>query len=81
MRSLSHAATVAARKAAEEAGRDGNRAARAASFTGISLQEAQQILNVKDLDDMEAIRKVWPLSLHTIVELLYKDTPEMRTLP
>jgi hypothetical protein len=50
--------TMAARRAAEEAGRDGTRAARAASSTGISLQEAQQILNIKNIDDIEAIRKV-----------------------
>jgi len=51
-------ATMAARRAAEEAGRDGTRAARAASFTGMPLQEAQQILNLKDIDDLDAIRKV-----------------------
>lgn len=48
---------MAARRAAEEAGRDGTKAAQAASFTGISLQEAQQILNIKDIDDIEIIRK------------------------
>lgn len=51
-------ATMAARRAAEEAGRDGSKAAQAASFTGISLQEAQQILNIKDIDDIDIIRKV-----------------------
>ena len=51
-------ATMAARRAAEEAGRDGTRAARAASFTGMPLQEAEQILNLKDIDDLDAIRKV-----------------------
>ena len=49
---------MAARRAAEEAGRDGSKAAQAASFTGISLQEAQQILNIKDIDDIDIIRKV-----------------------
>ena len=53
-----YSATMAARRAAEEAGRDGTKAAQAASFTGISLQEAQQILNIKDIDDIEIIRKV-----------------------
>ena len=56
--SLSHVATVAARRAAEAAGRDGNKAAQAVSSTGITLQEAQQILNLKDIDDVENIRKV-----------------------
>lgn len=49
---------MAARRTAEEAGRDGNKAAQAASYTGISLQEAQQILNIKDIDEIDTIRKV-----------------------
>ena len=49
---------MAARRAAEAAGRDGNKAAQAVSSTGITLQEAQQILNLKDIDDVETIRKV-----------------------
>ena len=51
-------ATVAARRAAEEAGRDGPKAAKATSFTGMSIQEAQQILNLKDIKDIPIIRKV-----------------------
>ena len=52
---------MAARKAAEQAGRDGTKAARAVSYTGLSLQEAQQILNLKDIDNIDSIRKVTQL--------------------
>ena len=51
-------ATMAARQAAEEAGRSAPKAAKATNLTGLSLQEAQQILNVKELDNVELIRKV-----------------------
>lgn len=52
-------ATAAARKAATEAGRDANKAAKANTFTGMSLQEAKDILNVSDLKDLETVRKVY----------------------
>ena len=55
---MSLTATVAARRAAEEAGRDGHKAARAASYTGMSLQEAQQILNIRDLENVDSIKQV-----------------------
>ncbi|XP_003388058.1 PREDICTED: mitochondrial import inner membrane translocase subunit tim16-like [Amphimedon queenslandica] len=50
-------ATAAARKAATEAGRDANKAAKASTYTGLSLQEAKSILSVDDLENLEAIRK------------------------
>ena len=49
---------MSAKQAAEEAGRSGTNAAKANSFTGISLQEAKQILNVKDIENIEGVRKV-----------------------
>ena len=49
---------MSARKAAEEAGRSGTQAAKASSFTGMTLDEAKQILNVQDLKDPEFILKV-----------------------
>ena len=52
------AATVSARQAAEDAGRSGIQAAKASNITGMSLSEAKQILNVKDLESMEIIKKV-----------------------
>ena len=48
---------MTARRAAAEAGRGGSKAARAASYTGISLKEAQEILNIKDIDDIEVNMK------------------------
>lgn len=51
-------AAASARRAAEEAGRDGRRAAKASSYTGMSLHEARQILNVRDVSDTEAVKKV-----------------------
>ena len=51
-------ATAAARKAASEAGRDGNKTIKANAFTGLSVQEAKQILNINDLEDLEKIRTV-----------------------
>ncbi|XP_064404872.1 mitochondrial import inner membrane translocase subunit tim16-like [Halichondria panicea] len=50
-------ATVAARQEAEQAGRSGTNAAKASSLTGMSLQEAKQILNVKEVEDIESVRK------------------------
>ena len=51
-------ATAAARRSAAEAGRDGAKTVKADTFTGMSLQEAKQVLDVQDLDDLEQIRKV-----------------------
>ena len=51
-------ATAAARKAASEAGRDVNKTVKANAFTGLSVQEAKQILNINDLEDLEKIRTV-----------------------
>ena len=51
-------ATAAARKATSEAGQDVNKTVKANAFTGLSVQEAKQILNVNDLEDLEKIRKV-----------------------
>ena len=50
---------MSARATAEEAGRSGSQAAKASSFTGISLDEAKQILDVRDLNDIPSILKVW----------------------
>lgn len=52
-------ATAAARKAAEEAGRSGSQAAKASALTGMDLKEARQILNIEDVHNIEAIRKVY----------------------
>lgn len=56
---------MSAHKTAEEAGRSGTQAAKASSFTGMSLDEAKQILNVQDLTDTPTILKVqvWAGSL------------------
>ncbi len=51
-------ASAAARQSAAEAGRDGMKTVKANTYTGLSLQEARQILNVQDPDDLEALRKV-----------------------
>lgn len=51
-------ASMSARHTAEEEGRSGSKAAQASSLTGISLNEAKQILNVQNLDDTAAILKV-----------------------
>ena len=51
-------ATAAARQAAEEAGRSGPKAAKASALTGLDVNEAKQILNVDDIHNIEAIRKV-----------------------
>ena len=51
-------ATAAARRAAEEAGRSGPQAAKASALTGMGLKEAKQILNVEDMHNIEAVRKV-----------------------
>lgn len=55
---LPYSATVSARNAAEGAGRNGAQAAKASSLTGMSLDEAKQILNVRDLKDTPTILKV-----------------------
>ncbi len=49
---------MAARQEAEQAGRSGTNAAKASAFTGMSLQEAKQILNIKEVEDVDIIRKV-----------------------
>ena len=51
-------ATNAARRAAEEAGKSGPQAAKASALTGMALKEAKQILNVEDIHNIEAVRKV-----------------------
>ncbi len=66
---------MAARQAAEAAGRDGAKAARNHAYSGMSLQEAKQILHVPNTEDVEAIQKVhaclqcpapvWLSTLHT----------------
>lgn len=50
-------ASAATRRAAAEAGKDGSKTVKANTFTGMSLQEAQQILNVQDVQDLEKLRK------------------------
>lgn len=50
-------ATMAARQEAEKAGRSGTNAAKASALTGMNLQEAKQILNIKDVENIEGIRK------------------------
>lgn len=57
-------ATAAARRAAEGEGRSGSQAAKATAIAGMELKEAKQILNVQDIHDIEALRKVW-LSANT----------------
>ena len=64
-------AAASARRAAEEAGRDGRRAAKASSYTGMSLHEARQILNVQDVSDTEAIKKVRKLCMATLSKSLF----------
>ena len=49
---------MSARQAAEEAGRSGTQAAKASSFTGMSLGEAKSILNVEDINNQAAVVKV-----------------------
>ena len=51
-------ATAAARRSAEEAGRSGSNAAKASALTGMNVAEAKQILNIEDIHNIEAIRKV-----------------------
>ena len=51
-------ASAAARQAAAEAGQDGTKTVKANAYTGMSIQEARQILNVQDLEDFELLRKV-----------------------
>ena len=60
---LSSSESMSARNAAEAAGRSGTNAAKANSLTGMSVEEARQILNIKDLEDTELIRKVSELVL------------------
>lgn len=51
-------ASAAARRAAAETGKDGAKTVKANTFTGLSLEESKQILNVTDLEDVESLRKV-----------------------
>ena len=51
-------ASAAVKKAASEAGRDGTKTVKANTFTGLSLDESKQILNVSSLDDIQSVRKV-----------------------
>ncbi len=60
---------MSARNAAEAAGRSGTNAAKASSLTGMSLGEAKQILNVKDLENLEAIKKVSDTSVWLVLRL------------
>lgn len=59
---------MAARRAAEEAGRDGAKTVKANTYTGMSLQEALQILNVKDLENIELVKKVSTKEYYYVVE-------------
>ena len=52
-------ASAAARRTAAEAGQDGTKTVKANAYTGMSLQEAQQILNVQDLESLDLLRKVF----------------------
>ena len=61
--------SMSARNAAEAAGRSGTNAAKASSLTGMSLGEAKQILNVKDLENLEAIKKVSDTSVWLVLRL------------
>lgn len=49
---------MSASRTVEEEGRSGSKAAQASSLTGMSLNEAKQILNVQNLDDTAVILKV-----------------------
>ena len=60
-------ASAAARRSAAEAGRDGTKTVKADTFTGMPLQEAKQVLNVQDLDDVEQIRTVCLLSKEKVL--------------
>lgn len=61
---------MSARQAAEEAGRSGTNAAKANSYTGMNLQEAKQILDIKDVEDVDVIRKVCYYYNHYYSDLL-----------
>ena len=52
-----------ARKTANEAGKDGIKTAKANAYTGMQLEEAKQIIGVNNLDDLDAIRKVYLYSV------------------
>ena len=56
--SISFLATAATRRAATESGKDARKSVKANAFTGLSLQEAKQILNINDLHDIPKIRTV-----------------------
>jgi import inner membrane translocase subunit TIM16 len=49
-------ATAASRRAASETGKSVNNAVKANAFTGLSLQEAKQILNIDNHEDITKIR-------------------------
>ncbi len=68
---------MAARQAAEAAGRDGAKAARNHTYSGMSLQEAKQILNVDNLEDVEVIRKasLWKPCLQEWLVICYHMHP------
>lgn len=51
-------AASATKKAAEQSGRDGANSVKASAYTGMSLEEAKQILNVRELNDLDAVAKV-----------------------
>lgn len=51
-------ASAAARRAASESGRDVRKSVKSNAFTGLSLNEAKQILNISDLEDIPKIRSV-----------------------
>ena len=63
-------ASAAARQSAAEAGKDGMKTVKANTYTGLSLQEARQILNVQDPDNLEALRKVYIRTSHCAVLLV-----------
>lgn len=59
-------ASANARRAAAEAGKDGSKTVKANAYTGLSLQEATQILNVSDIEDLETLRKVTVVGNHEL---------------
>ena len=51
-------AASATKQAAEQSGRDGAKSVKASAYTGMSLEEAKQILNIRELNDLEVVAKV-----------------------